>query len=125
MLLALSLAGLALQSGLRLRRLRRGGAAARADRARHLRLAKPAVALVLVGFAGGPLSMAFLRGREPFDTAHALAGTTAALLFAATALLGRRLERGRSRPHEAHALLAALATLAAGAAAITGFVLLP
>ena len=56
---------------------------------------------------------------------EALAGTLAALLFAATAVLGRRLEQGQSRPHEAHAFLAALAALAAGAAAITGFVLLP
>ena len=87
--------------------------------------AKLAVALVALGAAGGPLSMALLRDREPFETAHAWFATLALVLFLATAWLGRRLERGRGRPLDAHALLAALALLAAGVAAVTGFVLLP
>lgn len=126
MLAALGLAALALRSGLglrsaRRRRQRRSPAALR----RHVALAKPAIAAVAIGFVGGPLSMALLRGREPFGTAHAWLGTAALALFLAAAWLGRRLERGRGRPLDAHAALATLAVLAAGAAALTGLVLLP
>jgi hypothetical protein len=126
MLAALSLAALALRSGLALRSARRRGAR-RAPGAvrRHLALAKPALGMVAVGFVAGPLSMAWLRDREPFGTAHAWVGTATVVLFLAAGLLGRRLERGRGRPLDAHALLATLAVLAAGVAALTGFVLLP
>lgn len=123
---ALALAALALRSGLALRSARRRGL--RRDPAalrRHLALAKPAVAAVVIGFAGGPLSMALLRGREPFGTAHAWIGLLALALFAGAALLGRRLEHGRGRPLDAHAALATLAVLVAAASALTGFVLLP
>ncbi len=80
---------------------------------------------MLAGFAAGPASMAWLRGERPFGTAHALAGCVAAVLFVATAILGRRLERGTGRPVDAHALLGVLALLAAAVAAVAGFVLLP
>jgi hypothetical protein len=126
MLVSLGAAGLALRAGLGLRRARlqrRPRTHAALDR--HARLGKLAVVLVLVGFAGGPLSMAWLRGREPFGTAHAFAGVCAALLFAGAGLLGRRLERGRGRPLGAHAALALGATLAAVIAFATGLVLLP
>ena len=123
---ALATAALAARSGLRMRRARRGLARRdRADRARHLRTAKLAIAAIVVGAAGGPLSMAWLRDRAPFGTAHAWIGLTALALFVSLAWVGRRLERGRSRSVELHALLAALALLAGGVAAITGFVLLP
>jgi hypothetical protein len=135
MLLSLALAAAALRLGLALRRDRRARlhGLARAPEARprgalrsaHLRLAKPAVVLVWLGFVGGPLSMWALRGRTPFDTVHALLGVTAALLFAGAALLGWRLEHARGRPVEAHALLGLLAVLAGAAAGIAGFVLLP
>ena len=123
---ALATAALAARSGLRMRRARRLGTRRDpAERGRHLHRAKLAVALVTLGAAGGPLSMALLRNREPFETAHAWFATLALVLFLATAWFGRRLERGRGRPLDAHALLAALALLAAGVAAVTGFVLLP
>ena len=123
---ALATAALAARSGLRMRRARRLGTRRDpAKRGRHLHRAKLAVALVALGAAGGPLSMALLRDREPFETAHAWFATLALVLFLATAWFGRRLERGRGRPLDAHALLAALALLAAGVAAVTGFVLLP
>lgn len=123
---ALATAALAARAGLRMRRARRGFAARDpADRVRHLRTAKVAVVAIVFGAAGGPLSMAWLRDRTPFETAHGFVGLLALALFIATALLGRRLERGRSRSIETHALVAALALLAAGVAAITGFVLLP
>jgi len=126
MLAAISLAALALRSGLALRSARRRRERRRPeDLRRHLALAKPALVMVAVGFAGGPLSMAFLRGREPFGTAHAWIGVAALVLFAAAGVLGRRLEHGHGRPLDAHALLATLAVLAAAAAALTGFVLLP
>ena len=126
MLVSLGAAALALRAGLGLRRARvRRRPRTRAELDRHARLGKLAVVLVLVGFAGGPLSMALLRGREPFGTAHAVAGVCAALLFAAAALLGRRLEQGRGRPVRAHATLAIAAALAAAIAFATGLVLLP
>ena len=69
--------------------------------------------------------MFWLRGREPFETAHALFGSTAALLFVAAAWFGRRLEHGRGRARGVHAALGVLAFLAAALAAVAGFDLLP
>jgi hypothetical protein len=126
MAVSLGVAALALRAGLALRRARlRRAPRTRAELDHHARLGKLAVIGVVVGFAGGPLSMALLRGRDPFETTHAWAGVGAALLFAATGLLGRRLERARGRPLAAHATLALAATLAAAIAFATGFVLLP
>lgn len=126
MLAGLALAGWALRTGLALRRTRRGRARRTAAmRPRHLRLAKVAVAVVLVGFVGGPISAVTLRGFEPFESFHGLLGVAAALLFAAAAALGHRLEEGRSRAFDAHALLGMLALLAAALTAVAGFVLLP
>jgi hypothetical protein len=123
---SLGVAVLAARSGLRMRRARRGRALRdRADRTRHLRTAKVAIVAIVFGAAGGPLSMAWIRDRAPFGTAHGYVGLTALALFVALACVGRRMERGRSRSRELHALLAALALLAGGVAAITGFVLLP
>ena len=126
MLIALVTASLALRAGLRLRRARRArrGRTA-AELRRHARLGKAAVTLLVLGFAGGPLSMLWLRGRDPFGTAHAWLGVLAASLFVAVAVLGRRLELGRGRPVEAHALLALMGSLAAAASLVTGLVLLP
>jgi hypothetical protein len=126
MVAALLVCALALRLGSKIRRARQGLAPRDPSlRARHLRLAKPGVAMVAVGFVGGPLSMLLLRGREPFGTFHALLGTAALALFLAAAVLGRRLERGRGSARDAHALLAVLAVLFAAAAAVAGFVLLP
>lgn len=126
MVATLALAGAALRTGLRMRSARRRRA--RRERGalqRHLRLAKTAVAMAVIGFAAGPVSMFWLRGRDPFGTAHSLAGITALLLFLVTGILGRRLERGRGRPLDAHALVATLALLTGAVSAVTGFVLLP
>jgi hypothetical protein len=126
MLLSILLAVLALRAGLLLRRARRGIAPCdRRTRRRHLRLAKPAVVLLLIGFLGGPLSALWLRGWDPFRSFHGLLGLVVACLFIATALIGRRLERGRSRAFEVHARLGAIAVLGAALAAVAGFVLLP
>ena len=127
MLVALAFAGAALRSGLRLRtarRLRR--APPPGERPRHLRLAKTAVVLVWIGFAGGPLSAVFLRGFDPFASAHGWLAVTSALLFVATALTGRAMEQGRpNQNRDRHAVLALAAVGFAAAALGTGFVLLP
>jgi hypothetical protein len=126
MTVALGLAALAARSGLRMRSARRLGTRRDpAERGRHLRRAKLAVAAIAIGAVGGPLSMLWLRDRKPFETAHAWIASAALLLFLIATWLGRRLERGRGRNFDAHALAAALALLAAGLAALTGFVLLP
>lgn len=120
------LLGVALRSGLALRRgrLRRSEGRGRA-RARHLRFAKPAVGVLLVGAVAGPFSWVWFRGGEAFETFHGFVGATAALLLIVTALLGRRLEAGRSRAVDAHALAAALAVGLVALAAAAGMAILP
>ncbi len=126
MVLALSLAAAAARTGLHLRRSRLGMERRRAGaRARHLRLARAAVALVLLGAAGGAASMVWLRGRELLDTFHGYAGLAAAALFTTTAWLGHRLAQGHRASRGAHAGAGLLALLLAAAAAVGGFVLLP
>ena len=126
MVVALSLCALALRAGLALRRSRIGPARRTPEmRPRHLRLAKPAVALVVVGLVGGPLSAVFLRDWSPFGTFHAWLGLLAAGLFVAAAVIGHRIEAGRSRAFDPHAILGGLAVLVAAVAAVAGFVLLP
>ena len=125
MLGSITLAGLALREGLLLRRARLGGRPrVPGARARHVRVAKLAVAAVILGFVAGPISMIWLRGRAPFETVHALLGCLAATCFAVTAFLGRRLERGAGQ-RAPHGALGLLAFLLAAAAAVAGFVLLP
>jgi len=117
---------LALRSGLALRRSRRGLARrSPGQRPAHLRVAKPAVGLALIGFVGGLASSVWLRGWEPVHTFHGVLGIAVASLFAAAAFLGHRIEAHRSRAFDAHALLAGLAALGAAVAAVAGFVLLP
>jgi Protein of unknown function (DUF4079) len=126
MLVSLALAAAALQSGLRMRRARlRAGPRRAGERQRHLRLAKTAVAMVMVGFAAGLGSAVWLRGFEPLASLHGWLALGAAALFAATAWLGHRLEHGALEWRELHARLAIAALLAAAAALGTGFVLLP
>ena len=126
MLLSLALASLALRTGLALRRARRGrGRRSPTLRRSHLRLARPAVLLLLVGFAGGPVSAVWLRGWESFETFHGVVGLVAAALFAAVGVLGQRIAQRRSRARDAHALLGVLAPLGGALAAVAGFSLLP
>jgi hypothetical protein len=120
------LCGVALRAGLLLRRSRRfrkrrpPGA-----REAHLRYAKPAVVALLVGFVAGPVSAALLRNWQPLHTFHGVVGLLTAALFVATAVLGRRLERGPVRPFDAHAITGLLAMLGALVAGVAGFVLMP
>jgi hypothetical protein len=126
MLLSLGAVAVALRHGLRLRGARLAGA--RRDpqwRRRHLQVARPAVAALLVGFVAGPISAVALRGFEPFDTFHGAVGVAVAGLFAAAAWLGHRIAHGRSQARDLHALLGGLGALLAALAAVAGFILLP
>jgi hypothetical protein len=69
--------------------------------------------------------MALLRGQEPFGTLHAWLGVAVATLFAAAALVGRRIETAGSRSLDLHASLGLLAVLLGAVAAVAGFVILP
>ena len=126
MIVSLLLAWLALRSGSQLRSLRaRRGRGLVELRQRHLRLAKPAVALIVVGFLLGPLSSYFLRDWTPFQTFHALAGSLAVALFLAAARYGSQLEIGLRGARVPHLRFVLAAMLCAAVAAISGFVLLP
>lgn len=131
MVFALVLAALALRAGLGLRRSRLGQAQRQPGLLRaHLRLAKPAVLLLLAGFVGGPLSAFWLRDWSPFGTLHAWLGLLAAGLFAGAGWLGRALSRGPVAGERAvvvarHGRLGALAMLVGAVAAAAGMVLLP
>ena len=126
MLLSLGLCLVALRIGLVIRRARRTRSASpRGARRRHLRIAKPAVGLVLAGFALGPLSVALFRDWTPMSTFHALLGASAAVLFAGAALQGRRLEAGDRDARRVHGLLGGAAVALGLAAAVAGFILLP
>jgi hypothetical protein len=126
MVASLSAVALALRAGLRLRRARFGRERRTPDLLRtHLRVAKPAIAAICVGFLAGPISAAWLRDWTPFATFHAWLGVVAVGLFLAAAVLGWRMENRRGRPVDAHALLAGLAVLAAAVAVVAGMVLLP
>lgn len=126
MLVAIVACAIALRLGMQLRRGRRfRRPSPKGLRERHMRFAKPAVVAVVVGFIAGPISAVWLRDWGPLETFHAWIGILAALLFAAAAILGHRIEEHRSRAFDAHALLGLLAMLAAVVAAVAGFVLLP
>ncbi len=130
MILSLVMIVLALRAGLRLRQQRQGRHSA-VERPRgqllaaHLRLAKPAVILVLVGFVAGPISAVWLRDFGPFSTFHGWLGLLAAALFALAAFWGHALETGRSRDAGLHGMTAGVALLVAALGAVAGFVLLP
>jgi hypothetical protein len=129
MLMALALVLLALRAGLTLRSARRLGA--RRDGrtyARHLRMAKIAVAALPLGYAAGLLSAVGLRGWDALGSAHGWISSGTLALFLAAAWRGRRLaarESAASESRDLHALLGVLAALCAAASLFTGFVLLP
>ncbi len=126
MLASIALSVATLRAGLRLRAARRRGLRRSADHYRgHLRLAKLTIVMLWLGFAAGLASSVFLRGWDALGTAHGFVGSTALALFTATAILGRRLERGTARDPEIHGWSGLLSVLAAAAAFGTGLVLLP
>jgi hypothetical protein len=126
MAVSIALAGAALRAGFALRRARLARRPPpRGARRRHLRLAKPAIVLLTIGFVGGWISAVWLRGWSAFGTFHGVVGALVLLLFGLAASHGWRLEHGRGGSRQTHALLGALATLGSLVAAMAGFVLLP
>ncbi|MCH7868725.1 MAG: DUF4079 family protein [Myxococcales bacterium] len=115
----------ALRIGLRMRKRRLAGGPRDLDLIRlHLKLAKPAIVLVMFGFVGGALSSTLIRGWTLFNSSHGVLGLIVVCLFGATAYLGYRAERGEGEPG-IHGLLGVLTILIASLAAFAGFVLLP
>ena len=126
MVVSLALAGLALRSGLALRRSRLGRTVRKPDARRaHLRFAKPAVVLLSLGFFGGLGSALWLRGWDVFGTFHGILGLFVIAFFGAAAGLGDRVAPARSQHVGAHARLGGVASLLYAIAAVAGFVLLP
>lgn len=112
--------------GLEIRRRRANGQRVGASlRSRHLRFGKWTIAMVTIGFVGGPLSMILFRERAAFDSFHGILGLIVFGLFAWTGWSGRTLSRGDPEAREIHRLAAAGAIASAMLSAIAGFVLLP
>ena len=126
MVISIAIAAIALRAGLLLRRARRRRTRRPEGlREQHLRFARPAVALLLIGFVAGPISAVGLRGWGVLESFHGWLGLVCIALFVVAARLGWALERGRTRAFDAHGLLGLLALLAAAVAAVAGFGLLP
>ena len=129
MLAALVLAALGLRAGLEMRRRRRRGDPPRQGLlAAHLRVARPAVVLMLVGLVSGPVSAVWLRDWSPFSSFHAWLALLAASLFGSAGWIGLQMQRGRlerSQGANLHGLLGTLAMLVGAVAAAAGMALLP
>jgi predicted acyltransferase len=121
-ILALGLA--ALREGLRMRRLRLRRRPS--DAHSHLRLARPFVVLVALGYGSGLASMAWLRGEELYTSPHAALTTAALVALLLAGALGLRLER-QPAPllRLIHLVCGSTGMLLALAAAVAGFDILP
>jgi hypothetical protein len=112
--------------GLEIRRRRRSGRSVGGDlRKRHLRFGKRTLVMVAIGFLAGPLSMALLRDRDPFDSLHGILGIIVLGLFAWTGWSGRALANGDQDARDIHRIAAASSVGAAMLSAVAGFILLP
>jgi hypothetical protein len=126
MLASLLLAALTLRTGLAMRRARQlRRAPPKGTRQSHLRFARPAVAMLAIGFCLGLASGVWLRGFEPLRSFHGILGTLALVLFVAAERLGLRLRQGDTAVRELHARLALAAVMIGVMTALAGFVLLP
>lgn len=112
--------------GLEIRRRRRNGRRVGGElRARHLRFGKRTLVMVGIGFLAGPVSMALLRDRDPFQSLHSMLGIIVLGLFAWTGWSGRALKGGNRDARDIHRIAAASSVAAAMLAAVAGFILLP
>lgn len=112
--------------GLEIRRRRaKGRAPGHALRARHLRLGRITVTMIVVGFLAGPPSMLYLRERAWLDSFHAVLGVIVLGLFLWTGWSGRALARGDEQARDVHRIAAASAIATALASSVAGFTLLP
>jgi hypothetical protein len=128
---ALAVAGLvlgwlALRAGLTVRdaRVKRAVAPAGA-RERHLRLARPAVALAAGSFPVGLATAVLARDMEAFRTVHGYLGAAATACFIGAALVGRALMSGGSTRRGPHVAMSLLGLLLGLVVALTGIELLP
>jgi hypothetical protein len=122
MILALGLA--ALREGLRMRRLRLRRRPC--DSGRHLRLARPFVVLVALGYGSGLASMAWLRGEELYASPHAALTSAALVALVVAGALGLRLQRQPGPTVRLiHLVCGSTGMLLALAAAVAGFDILP
>ena len=125
------LALMSLRTGFALRRARQQKRSGRAAMRRtHLLFAKITVPVIMLGFAGGPLTVWLVEGESPFHTAHGWIGLTAVVLWSATAGVGHQLEIGNKRfmtdkGRDTHAGLSVLAVLVSAVGAVFGYSLLP
>jgi hypothetical protein len=120
----LGLGLLVLREGLRLRRARLLGPSL--DSARHRRLAQVFVALIVVGYGSGLLSMGRLRAEPLFDSVHAIFTTGALVGFVLAFALGKQLQhRPGSALRTVHVACGAVGLLLGLAAAVAGIAILP
>lgn len=112
--------------GLEIRRRRISGRPVGGDlRVRHLGFGKRTLVMVGIGFLAGPVSMAFLRDRDPFESFHGILGIIVLGLFAWTGWSGRALAGGNRDARDIHRIAAASSVAAAMLSAVAGFILLP
>lgn len=127
--LLLMLVGLSL--GLRLRRERRipwDPAVRAALVRRHIRVTSLCLGMMTAGHGMGLLTMAFVRHKDVFRSAHAYFGTMALALFWIGAWYGARLARGgplTAKDYSNHAFCVLLGAILSLAVAVMGYTLLP
>ena len=125
----LSLGLITLANGLRVRRLRKGGAGAEAARVArlHMRLGRWFIALFSVGYTLGLGGMRFALEGTLYETAHSYFATLALGLFWTTAYLGRRLRRNLNKDdlRQLHSYCGFLAVFIALFVSVLGMRLLP
>ena len=127
--LLLMVAGLSI--GLKLRRERRNpwDPAVRASLVRrHVRLTSLCLGMMTAGYGMGLLTMAFVRHKDVFRSAHAYFGTIALALLWLGAWYGARLARGgplTSKDYSNHAFCVLLGAILSLAVAVMGYTLLP
>jgi hypothetical protein len=126
MVSTLGMAMVTARLGLEIRRRRMSERPVGGDlRGRHLRSGKRTLVMVGIGFLAGPISMALLRDRSPFDSFHGILGIIVLGLFAWTGWSGRALAAGNRDARDIHRIAAALSVAAGMLSAVAGFILLP
>jgi Protein of unknown function (DUF4079) len=124
--LGLALAWWTLQRGLVIRdaRVKKRAPPAGATQ-RHLRLARPAVWILVAASVLGLASAVFVREMKPLHTGHGWAAVVATLGFAGTGLIGRELVKDRSRRRQLHVAFSLVGLGLGLLAAVLGIELLP
>ena len=128
---ALLLMIMGLSMGLRLRRERRSpwDPALRASLLRwHLRITSLFLGMLTTGYVMGLLTMAFVRHKDVYRSAHAYFGTITLALFWLGAWYGARLARGgplTPRDYSNHAFCVLLGAVLSLAVTVMGYTLLP